>query len=287
MAVFNYFVNLTRNFPFREIRRGAMAPALVVREPAGVVGAVVPFNGPIMSAAAKIAPALAAGCTDCVQAGTRDAAGCVRAGRSGRGRRRATRGGEHPAGRRHRRGGACHPPGRRSGGLHRQHQGRADDLSGLRRNLQAAHARAGRQGGGRASRRRTDRSVDRVDPADELLQQRTGLHRAHSHSGAPSPLRRGRRRRRRGDAGDDRRRPAGSGNGPRPGHLGTPPGADRGHDRAGPARRKPDRLRGRAAVPPRAGVVRGADGVPRRRQRQLHRAERGVRAGAGHHPARR
>jgi aldehyde dehydrogenase (NAD+) len=34
-----------------------------VREPAGVVGAVVPFNGPIMSATAKIAPALAAGCS--------------------------------------------------------------------------------------------------------------------------------------------------------------------------------------------------------------------------------
>ena len=63
VAVFSYFVTLTRTFPFREIRRGAMAPALVVREPAGVVGAVVPFNGPIMSAAAKIAPALAAGCT--------------------------------------------------------------------------------------------------------------------------------------------------------------------------------------------------------------------------------
>jgi aldehyde dehydrogenase (NAD+) len=63
VAVFNYFVGLTRTFPFREIRQGAMAPALVVRQPAGVVGAVVPFNGPIMSAAAKIAPALAAGCT--------------------------------------------------------------------------------------------------------------------------------------------------------------------------------------------------------------------------------
>ena len=62
VAVFNYFVGLTRSFPFREVRRGAMAPALVVREPAGVVAAVVPFNGPIMSAAAKIAPALAAGC---------------------------------------------------------------------------------------------------------------------------------------------------------------------------------------------------------------------------------
>jgi aldehyde dehydrogenase (NAD+) len=62
VAVFNYFVDITRRFPFREVRRGALAPALVVREPAGVVGAVVPFNGPIMSAAAKIAPALAAGC---------------------------------------------------------------------------------------------------------------------------------------------------------------------------------------------------------------------------------
>jgi aldehyde dehydrogenase (NAD+) len=63
VAVFNYYVNLTRQFAFREVRQGAAAPAIVVREPIGVVGAVVPFNGPIMSAAAKIAPALAAGCT--------------------------------------------------------------------------------------------------------------------------------------------------------------------------------------------------------------------------------
>ena len=62
LAIFNYFTNLTRTFPFREVRQGAMAPALVVREPIGVVGAVVPFNGPLMSAAAKIAPVLAAGC---------------------------------------------------------------------------------------------------------------------------------------------------------------------------------------------------------------------------------
>jgi betaine-aldehyde dehydrogenase len=62
MAIFNYFTNLTRSFPFREIRQGAAAPALVVREPVGVVAAIVPFNGPLMSAAAKIGPALAAGC---------------------------------------------------------------------------------------------------------------------------------------------------------------------------------------------------------------------------------
>ena len=62
VAVFGYFEQLTRSFPFREVRQGAMAPTLVVREPVGVIGAVVPFNGPIMSAAAKIAPALASGC---------------------------------------------------------------------------------------------------------------------------------------------------------------------------------------------------------------------------------
>jgi len=62
LAIFHYFTTLTRTFPFREVRQGAMAPALVVREPIGVVGAVVPFNGPLMSAAAKIAPVLAAGC---------------------------------------------------------------------------------------------------------------------------------------------------------------------------------------------------------------------------------
>jgi betaine-aldehyde dehydrogenase len=62
VAVFGYFEQLARSFPFREVRPGAMAPALIVREPAGVIGAVVPFNGPLMSAAAKIAPALAAGC---------------------------------------------------------------------------------------------------------------------------------------------------------------------------------------------------------------------------------
>ncbi|MYR60739.1 aldehyde dehydrogenase family protein, partial [Streptomyces sp. SID625] len=39
------------------------ALALVTREPAGVVGAVVPWNFPLTLAGWKIAPALAAGCT--------------------------------------------------------------------------------------------------------------------------------------------------------------------------------------------------------------------------------
>ncbi len=36
---------------------------LTLREPAGVVGAIIPWNAPLMLAAQKIAPALAAGCT--------------------------------------------------------------------------------------------------------------------------------------------------------------------------------------------------------------------------------
>ncbi|SPT58109.1 MULTISPECIES: aldehyde dehydrogenase family protein [Actinomadura] len=43
-------------------RTGADSLALVTREPAGVVGAVVPWNFPLTMAAWKIAPALAAGC---------------------------------------------------------------------------------------------------------------------------------------------------------------------------------------------------------------------------------
>lgn len=61
-VVFRFFEKLTREFTWREVRHGAAAPALVVREPAGVVAAIVPFNGPLLSSSAKIAPAIASGC---------------------------------------------------------------------------------------------------------------------------------------------------------------------------------------------------------------------------------
>ena len=62
IAIFDYYARLAREFPFRERRRSSTGQALVLREPVGVVAAIVPFNGPLMSAAAKIAPSLAAGC---------------------------------------------------------------------------------------------------------------------------------------------------------------------------------------------------------------------------------
>ena len=52
-------------YPFEEVVQPMFGGAfgLVVREPVGVVGAIVPWNSPMGCIAAKIAPALLAGCT--------------------------------------------------------------------------------------------------------------------------------------------------------------------------------------------------------------------------------
>lgn len=54
---------LARTFPFEEERQVDGKNARLVREPIGVVAAIVPWNGPVTSATGKLAPALAAGCT--------------------------------------------------------------------------------------------------------------------------------------------------------------------------------------------------------------------------------
>ncbi len=45
------------------VRRGATATASIVREPVGVVGCITPWNYPLHQIAAKVAYAMAAGCT--------------------------------------------------------------------------------------------------------------------------------------------------------------------------------------------------------------------------------
>jgi len=50
---------LATEFPFEE----EVGNSLIVREPVGVVGAITPWNYPLHQIAAKVAPALAAGCT--------------------------------------------------------------------------------------------------------------------------------------------------------------------------------------------------------------------------------
>ena len=59
VAVTGSFAALVREFPFEE----RIGNSLVVREPVGVVAAIVPWNFPLLLAAWKIAPALACGNT--------------------------------------------------------------------------------------------------------------------------------------------------------------------------------------------------------------------------------
>lgn len=53
------YARLLREFAFEE----RIGNSLVVREPVGVVGAITPWNYPLHQVVAKVAPALAAGCT--------------------------------------------------------------------------------------------------------------------------------------------------------------------------------------------------------------------------------
>ncbi len=62
--IFNYYADLAPSFAFDQIRPGVLNPeVLVTKEPVGVVGAIAPWNVPLFIAAAKLAPALLAGCS--------------------------------------------------------------------------------------------------------------------------------------------------------------------------------------------------------------------------------
>jgi aldehyde dehydrogenase (NAD+) len=58
-----YYAGAADKFTWREIRDGIYGQTLVIREPIGVVGAVVAWNVPLFLAANKLGPALLAGCT--------------------------------------------------------------------------------------------------------------------------------------------------------------------------------------------------------------------------------
>jgi aldehyde dehydrogenase (NAD+) len=64
-TAFEYYASLADTYPFEEeaAPTGGGEFGLLVREPVGVVGAIVPWNGPILLLSYKVAPALIAGCT--------------------------------------------------------------------------------------------------------------------------------------------------------------------------------------------------------------------------------
>jgi acyl-CoA reductase-like NAD-dependent aldehyde dehydrogenase len=62
---YRFYADLAGTYPFRErhVPQSGGSVALVVREPVGVVAAIVPWNGAPGLIAGKVAPALLAGCT--------------------------------------------------------------------------------------------------------------------------------------------------------------------------------------------------------------------------------
>ncbi|MDX2937734.1 aldehyde dehydrogenase [Streptomyces ipomoeae] len=62
-AFLRLYADMIEQTPLEEIRPSANGSTIVRREPVGVVGAIVPWNYPLVLAMSKLAPALAAGCT--------------------------------------------------------------------------------------------------------------------------------------------------------------------------------------------------------------------------------
>jgi aldehyde dehydrogenase (NAD+) len=64
-GTFDYYAGLAGTFGFEEpaTPTGGGAFGLIVREPVGVVGAIIPWNAPLGLISYKVAPALLAGCT--------------------------------------------------------------------------------------------------------------------------------------------------------------------------------------------------------------------------------
>ena len=159
--------------------------------PIGVAGQVIPWNFPLLMLAWKIAPALAARQHGRAQAGRdhpADRAGLRRDLPAGR---PAARRGQHHHRRGRDRAAAGRAPGRGQGRVHRLHRGRSGDRQVGRRHPQAAHPRAGRQGGQHRLRRRPDRPGGRGDRQRHLLQPGPRLLRRLAPAG-PGVGRRGR-----------------------------------------------------------------------------------------------
>jgi betaine-aldehyde dehydrogenase len=64
VLILEYYANLAREFAFEEVRPSLYGAGrnVVRREGIGVVGAIVPWNAPLLVSLLKLAPALAAGC---------------------------------------------------------------------------------------------------------------------------------------------------------------------------------------------------------------------------------
>ena len=275
-------------FAFDEVRAGVLNPeVLVTKEPVGVVGAIAPWNVPLFIAVGQARPRAGGRLHGGVQAGTRDAARRVPAGRDLR-RGRPARG--RPLGRPGRPGGRRaprHPSRRRQDLVHRLVGRGQADRRAVRRAAQALHARAGREVGGDHPRRRRPRRDHGEPAAERHHEQRAGVHRPDPHPRPAEPLRRGGRGPGRAGQGHDGRGPARPGDRGRPARRRPPARPRRGLPAQRPGRGGESRRRRRPAGRLRQGLLRRADGLRRRRQQDEDRPGGDLRAGARRHPLRR
>ena len=84
-STFEYYAGLADTFPFEERATPTAGGqfGLLVREPVGVVGAIVPWNAPIGLIANKVAPGTGRGLHGGAQGVTGGARGGLRGGRGG------------------------------------------------------------------------------------------------------------------------------------------------------------------------------------------------------------
>jgi len=61
--VLDYFTTMMKDYPFEEVRPDMMGPAIVRKEPVGVVAGIIPWNVPLFITMLKFAPTLASGST--------------------------------------------------------------------------------------------------------------------------------------------------------------------------------------------------------------------------------
>jgi acyl-CoA reductase-like NAD-dependent aldehyde dehydrogenase len=62
-VIIDTYAEIAATYPFSKLRQSRTGNALVLREPVGVVAAIVPWNAPQVLTMLKLAPALVAGCT--------------------------------------------------------------------------------------------------------------------------------------------------------------------------------------------------------------------------------
>ena len=91
-GTFDYYAGLADTFPFEETATPQTGKfGLLVREPVGVVGAIIPWNGPLGLITLQVAPALLAGCTVVLKSSPEAPAEGLRGGRDRRIRRTPAR----------------------------------------------------------------------------------------------------------------------------------------------------------------------------------------------------